>query len=57
MSDDAANTLESAVAKFTQNFLAGSDELKVNEAPAEALAEGAEGQETVQKYVPSAEKK
>ncbi|BCJ29795.1 F0F1 ATP synthase subunit alpha [Actinocatenispora sera] len=57
MSDDAVSTLESAVAKFTQNFLAGSDELKVNEAPAEALAEGAEGQETVQKYVPSVEKK
>jgi len=56
MSDDATNTLESAVAKFTQNFLAGSDELTVNEAPAEALAEGSEGQETVQKYVPAGKK-
>ncbi|GAA4211309.1 F0F1 ATP synthase subunit alpha [Actinocatenispora rupis] len=54
LSDDATASLESAIEKFTQNFLAGSDDLRVNEAPAEALAEGSEGQEKVQKYVPPA---
>jgi F-type H+-transporting ATPase subunit alpha len=53
LSDDALSTLESAVAKFKQNFLAGDDSVKVNEAPVEELADGAEGQETVQKYVPA----
>jgi F-type H+-transporting ATPase subunit alpha len=53
LSDDAVATLEKAIDKFKQGFLAGDDSVKVNEAPAEELADGAEGQETVQKYVPA----
>ncbi|HEY3501470.1 MAG TPA: F0F1 ATP synthase subunit alpha [Actinocatenispora sp.] len=57
MSDDTTATLDSAVEKFTQNFLAGTDEVKLNETPADALEAGSEGQEKVQKYVPPAGKK
>jgi F-type H+-transporting ATPase subunit alpha len=53
LSDDAVETLKSAVTKFKQGFLANDDSVKVNEAPVEELADGAEGQETVQKYVPA----
>jgi F-type H+-transporting ATPase subunit alpha len=53
LSDDAVETLKSAITKFKQGFLANDDSVKVNEAPVEELADGAEGQETVQKYVPA----
>jgi F-type H+/Na+-transporting ATPase subunit alpha len=56
LSDDAVSTLESAVEKVKQSFLAGSDEVRVNESPAEAMADGVEGSEKVQRYVPPTEK-
>ncbi|MGA8116751.1 MAG: F0F1 ATP synthase subunit alpha [Actinocatenispora sp.] len=55
LSDDAVTTLEAAVEKFKKGFLAG-DGAPVSDTPAEAMADGAEGQEKVQRYVPPAEK-
>ncbi|MGH8875971.1 MAG: F0F1 ATP synthase subunit alpha [Stackebrandtia sp.] len=51
LDDDTRATLESAVARFKQMFLAKDDSHNVNEAPADAL-EGDVATETVQRVVP-----
>jgi F-type H+-transporting ATPase subunit alpha len=51
--DDVVNQLESAVAEFKGDFAARtSQERRVNEAPAEAMEEGEEAQESVRRVSP-----
>ncbi len=57
LSDDAVTTLESAVEKFKVGFLGGTGEGAPHEPAAEAMEEGVESQEKVQRYTPPAEKK
>jgi F-type H+-transporting ATPase subunit alpha len=49
--DDIVSTLDSAVAKFKETFLAKDKGIQVHEAEAEALEEGAEARETVTRQV------
>ncbi len=56
LSDDAVTTLEAAVEKFKVGFLGGTG-ATLHEQPAEAMEEGVEAQEKVQRYTPPAEKK
>ncbi len=51
-SDETAKTLEDAVADFKQGFLAKGGERKVNEPDEKAMAEGAEGHESVHRVRP-----
>ncbi|GII20812.1 F0F1 ATP synthase subunit alpha [Planosporangium mesophilum] len=51
LDDDTVNALTEEVTKFKQAFLASEDNVRVNEAPAEAMAEGVESQETVTRQV------
>jgi F-type H+-transporting ATPase subunit alpha len=51
LSDDDIASLQSGVDEFKAGFLAGDYEVHLNEAPAEALAEGAESRETVTREV------
>ncbi|GIG89359.1 F0F1 ATP synthase subunit alpha [Plantactinospora endophytica] len=56
--DDITNALNEAVTRFKQMFLGKEDEVRINEAPAEAL-EGEQDRETVTRYrdsAPQAEK-
>ncbi len=52
LSDDTVLGLTDALAHFKQMFLAADDAIRVNEAPAEAMANGVEGTETVTRVVP-----
>ncbi|GAB3962814.1 F0F1 ATP synthase subunit alpha [Plantactinospora veratri] len=51
--DDIINALNEAVARFKQMFLGKEDEVRINEAPAEAM-EGEQDRETVTRYRDSA---
>jgi F-type H+-transporting ATPase subunit alpha len=51
LNDDAVSGLQSGVDEFKAQFLAGDYDVHLNEAPAEALAEGAESRETVTREV------
>jgi F-type H+-transporting ATPase subunit alpha len=55
LEDDTVEALKKALADFKEQFLAQDDHLKVNEPPAEPLAEGAEGHETVTRHRPAPE--
>jgi F-type H+-transporting ATPase subunit alpha len=57
LEDDTVEALKTAIENFKRVFLAKDNHLKVNEAEAEAMAEGAEGQEKVTRYRPPAVKK
>jgi F-type H+-transporting ATPase subunit alpha len=50
--DGIAETLDQALTTFKQGFLASDGGIVVNELPAEAMAEGVEGTETVARVVP-----
>jgi F-type H+-transporting ATPase subunit alpha len=51
LSDDTVNALTEEITKFKQAFLASDDTVRVNEAPASAMADGVESQETVTRQV------
>jgi F-type H+-transporting ATPase subunit alpha len=51
LSDDTVEALTAEITKFKQAFLAGDDAVRVNEAPAKALEEGAENQEKITRRV------
>jgi F-type H+-transporting ATPase subunit alpha len=60
LSDDTLDALKRSITEFKKQFLAQDDHLKVNEAPRDPMAEGAEGHETVTRHrhaAPEAEKK
>jgi F-type H+/Na+-transporting ATPase subunit alpha len=50
--DGIAETLDQALTTFKQGFLASDGGIVVNELPADAMAEGVEGTETVARVVP-----
>ncbi len=50
--DDITSALDAAITEFKQLFLAGDDSIRINEADADAMAEGVKGQETVTRVVP-----
>jgi F-type H+-transporting ATPase subunit alpha len=50
LEDDTVAALESAIEHFKDSFLAKDDHIRVNEVPAEPLAEGAEDHETVTRH-------
>jgi len=52
LSDDAVEALKEAIAHFKQMYLAKEDEIRVNEAPAEAMANGVEDTEKVTRVRP-----
>ena len=52
LSDDEIATLEEAIAQFKAMFLNKDQGIRVNEAPAAALQDGIEVQDTVTRYVP-----
>jgi F-type H+-transporting ATPase subunit alpha len=51
LDDDTVNALTDEITKFKQAFLASDDTVRVNEAPASAMADGVESQETVTRQV------
>jgi F-type H+-transporting ATPase subunit alpha len=51
LSDDTVNALTEEITKFKQAFLASDDTVRVNEAPASAMENGVESQETVTRQV------
>ncbi|NJC73362.1 F0F1 ATP synthase subunit alpha [Planosporangium thailandense] len=51
LDDDTVNALTEEVNRFKQEFLATDATFRVNEAPAEAMADGVESQETVTRQV------
>jgi F-type H+-transporting ATPase subunit alpha len=51
LDDDTVNALTEEITKFKQAFLASDDTVRVNEAPAAAMANGVESQETVTRQV------
>jgi F-type H+-transporting ATPase subunit alpha len=60
LDDDTVAALEAAIDHFKAGFLAKDDHIRVNEPPAEPLAEGAEDHETVTRHrhaAPEVEKK
>jgi F-type H+-transporting ATPase subunit alpha len=60
LDDDTAAALEAAIDHFKAGFLAKDNHIRVNEPPAEPLAEGAEDHETVTRHrhaAPEVEKK
>jgi F-type H+-transporting ATPase subunit alpha len=50
--DDIVATLDQAIAKFKRGFLTSEGEPLIKEAPAEPMAEGVEGAESVKRVVP-----
>jgi F-type H+-transporting ATPase subunit alpha len=52
LDDDTVNSLNEAITKFKQAFLAGDDSIRVNEAPAKAMEEGVETKEKVKRVRP-----
>jgi len=50
--DDIVAALDDAIAKFKRGFLTADGTPVINEAPAEAMAAGVEGTETVKRVVP-----
>jgi F-type H+-transporting ATPase subunit alpha len=51
LDDDTVNALTEEITRFKQAFLASDDTVRVNEAPAAAMADGVESQETVTREV------
>jgi F-type H+-transporting ATPase subunit alpha len=51
LTDDTVNALTEEITKFKQAFLASDDAVRVNEAPASAMENGVESQETVTRQV------
>ncbi|MGC9670231.1 F0F1 ATP synthase subunit alpha [Planosporangium sp. 12N6] len=51
LDDDTVNALTEEITTFKREFLASDDAVRVNEAPAEAMADGVESQETVTRQV------
>jgi F-type H+-transporting ATPase subunit alpha len=50
--DDTADRLDSALTEFKQMFNAEADELRINEAPADAMEDGVETQESITRVSP-----
>jgi F-type H+-transporting ATPase subunit alpha len=56
LDDDTTGQMEKAVEEFKKQFTTGEGKSLVNEAPAEAMEEGVEGQEKITRYTPPKKK-